>query len=168
MDRWEDRPTEVANLLNPAFTGALLRRSLEAFSAEARGGMPFGLAFLVLPMALHPGTARRFPARAASTPLHAWLQREENRDVLISFGERVRSLVPFTREALLFAAQRGIVVFDDDGRLTPGTAGLRGITNYREAGVEVKEAFRRSEFVGRWFALSGTTTTIFTILGVRP
>ncbi len=61
MDRWEDRPTEVANLLNPAFTGALLRRSLEAYSTEIRSGMPFGLAFLVLPMSLHPGTARRFP-----------------------------------------------------------------------------------------------------------
>ncbi|MEA2632425.1 MAG: ABC-three component system Middle Component 3, partial [Chloroflexota bacterium] len=45
------------------------------------------------------------------------------------FGERVRSLVPFTREAILFAAQRGIVLFDDDGLLRSGTAGLRGITN---------------------------------------
>ncbi len=168
MDRWEDRPTEVANLLNPAFTGALLRRSLEAYSTEIRSGMPFGLAFLVLPMSLHPGTARRFPARPASTPLHAWLQREENRDVLIAFGERVRALVPFTREALLFAAYRDVIVFDEAGLLRPGTATLRGITTYREVGDEVKEAFRRSEQVGRWFALSGTTTTIFTILGVRP
>lgn len=168
MDRWEDRPMEVANLLNPAFTGALLRRSLDTYSDEIGSGMPFGLVFLVLPMSLHPGTARRLPARPASTPLHTWLHREENRDVVIDFGERVQALVPFTREALLFAAQRGVVAFDDNGLLRPGTATLRGLTNYREVGDEVREAFRRSEQVGRWFALSGTTTTIFTILGVRP
>ncbi len=88
--------------------------------------------------------------------------------MLIAFGERVRALVPFTREALLFAAYRDVIVFDEAGLLRPGTATLRGITTYREVGDEVKEAFRRSEQVGRWFALSGTTTTIFTILGVRP
>ena len=106
MQPWSERPFEISNLLNPAFAGVLLRKSVEGYSAQARDGMPVELAFLVMPLCLHPGTVRRLPARAASTPLHAWLQREENRDVLIKFDERVRSLAPFTREALIFAAQR--------------------------------------------------------------
>ena len=33
---------------------------------------------------------------------------------------------------------------------------------------EIKETLNRAEFVGRWFALSGTPVTILTLLGVRP
>jgi hypothetical protein len=168
MPPWTERPTEVANLLNPAFIGALLRTAVKTYVSEAHKGMPFEAAFLILPFCLHSPTARRLPARATSTPLHAWLQREENRDVLVGLGERASALVPYTKEALLFASLRRMIVFDDDGRLQPGEANLRGITSYRNAGEEVKQALRRAKFTGQWFALAGTTETIFTILGVRP
>lgn len=168
MSPWSERPTEVANLLNPAFIGALLRTTVKAYVDETQRGMPFEVAFLVLPFCLHPTTANRLPARAASTPLHTWLQREENRDVLVGIGERSSALVPFTREALLFASLRGVIVFDDAGLLRPGVVNLRGITGYRSSGEEVRQALRCAEFMGRWFALAGTTETIFTILGVRP
>lgn len=168
MGPWDERPTEVANLLNPAFAGALLRLGLDGFSREAQAGMPFELAFLVLPICLHSGTTSRMPVSPSTTPIHAWLQRDSNRDMLISFPERLRSLVPFTREAILFAAQRGVISIADDGLLRAGPSRLRGITAYRNSGVEVREAARRAEFTGRWFALSGTTSTIFTLFGIRP
>lgn len=168
MPPWNERPTEVANLLNPAFIGALLRKAADGYTAEANAGMPYELLFLILPFCLHPTTASRLPARVTATPLHTWLQRDENRDVLISFADRASALVPFVREALLFAVQRAVIVIEDNGRLRPGASGLRGITSYRNSGEEVKEAIRLAEFVGRWFALAGTTATIFTLLGVRP
>jgi Family of unknown function (DUF6521) len=168
MNTWAERPTEVANLLNPAFIGTLLRKAVEGYAEETESGLPFELAFLVIPLCLHPDTVSRLPARAASTPLHIWLQREENRDVLVSFGDRVSALVPFTREALVFAGQRGVIAFDDSGRLRPGDAPLRGITTYPNTSDDIKQAVRRAEFVGRWFALAGTTATIYSLLGVRP
>ena len=172
MSPWVERPTEVANLLNPAFAGALIRTSVEGYVSESQNGMPFEIAFLVLPLCLHTGTATRLPASAAATPLHTWLQREENRDVLISFADRIMALVPFTREAILFAASRAVVAFDDAGRLRAGTAAWPKLSSYgnsyRNSGAEVKEAIRQAEFVGRWFALAGTTEFVFTILGVRP
>lgn len=168
MPPWNERPTEVANLLNPAFVGALLRKAVEGYTEESSDGMPFEMLFLVLPFCLHPATATRLPARAASTPLHAWLQRDENRDVLVTFPDRASALVPFVREALLFAAERGVLAVGDDGRLRAGANALRGITTYRTSGDEVRDALRLSEFVGRWFALAGTTATVFTLLGVRP
>jgi hypothetical protein len=168
MSPWAERPTEVANLLNPAFVGVLLRKAVDGYTAEAEMGLPFELAFLVVPLCLHPATVSRLPARAASTPLHTWLQREENRDVLVSFGDRVSALVPFTREAIVFAGQRGVITFDDTGRLQAGDGPLRGISTYPNTSDDIKQAVRRAEFVGRWFALAGTTTTIFSLLGVRP
>jgi Family of unknown function (DUF6521) len=165
---WNERPTEIANLLNPAFVGVLLRKAVDGYTEEANAGMPLELLFLVPPFCLHPTTASRLPARAASTPLHAWLQRDENRDVLLTFADRASALVPFVREALLFATERGVVAVGDDGWLRAGANALRGITAYRASGEEVKEAIRLAEFVGRWFALAGTTATVFTLLGVRP
>ena len=42
------------------------------------------------------------------------------------------------------------------------------MTAYRRCGPEVEEAVRKAAFTGRWFALSGTTATVFTLFGVRP
>jgi hypothetical protein len=162
---WHERPIELANLLNPAFTGAALRFAVAGYVKETEVGMPFELAFLIFPFCLHRATRSRLP-RAVSTLLHAWLQ--ENRDVLVLFPERSRSLVPFTKEAILFTCQREVLKVDDAGLLWPGDAGLRGITSYKTASDEAKEATNRAEFVGRWFALSGTPVTIYTLLGVRP
>jgi len=162
---WNDRPTEVANLLNPAFTGAALRMAVSGYFGETNAGMPFELAFLVFPFALHEATRSRLP-RAVSTLLHTWLQ--ENRDVVVQFPERTRSLVPFTKEAIVYTCQRDVLTVDDEGALHPGDAKLKKVAAYKTASNEVKEALGRAEFVGRWFALSGTPVTILTLLGVRP
>jgi len=162
---WDERPTEVANLLNPAFTGAALRMAVSGYLGESNAGMPFELAFLVFPFALHEATRSRLP-RAVSTLLHTWLQ--ENRDVVVQFAERTRSLVPFTKEAIVFACQRDILNVDDEGRIHPGHKKLKRLAAYRSASNESKKALGRSEFVGRWFALSGSPATLFTLLGVRP
>ena len=87
----------------------------------------------------------------------------------MQFPERSRSLVPFTKEAIVFAlVSRRVLTVEDAGLLQPGDAPLKGITAYKTASDEVKEAISRAEFVGRWFALSGTPVTIYTLLGVRP
>ena len=168
MSPWIERPVEISNLLNPAFAGVLLRKAVEGYRSEAEAGMPVELAFLVMPIGLHPGTAKRLPARPSSTPLHAWLQREENRDVIVRFEERVGSLAPFTREAIIFAAQRRVLDIDEGGRIVPGAEGLRGFTAFKNSGAEIKDAISHCLFVGRWLALSGTPATIYSLLGVRP
>lgn len=162
---WTERPTEVANLLNPAFTGAALRLAVAGYFGEAKAGMPFELAFLVLPFALHGATRSRLP-RAVSTLLHTWLQ--ENRDVVVQFPERTQSLVPFTREAIVFNCQRDVLALDDEGAIHPGEAKLKKVASYKTISNEIKEVLSRAEFVGRWFALSGSPVTILTLLGVRP
>ncbi|MDQ3331691.1 MAG: DUF6521 family protein [Planctomycetota bacterium] len=165
MEAWSERPVDLANLLNPAFTGVLLRTSVEGYVKEAKTGMPYELAFLVLPFSMHHRTTERLPIKVTSL-LQTWLQ--DNRDTLVMFPDRVRSLVPFTREAIVFACQRGILAIDAEGRLVSGDKKLKGITAYRTQGEEVTEAIKRSEFVGRWFALSGSPTMIYSLLGVRP
>jgi hypothetical protein len=155
-------------VLNPAFMGAILRKAVEGYVEHVPDGMPFELVFLVPAFALHPKTNQRLPVRAASTPLHMWIQRDENRDVLVALSDRLAALVPFVREAIIFAAQRNIITFATDGRLKPGERSLHGISSYRNTGEEIKEGIRLGEFVGRWLALAGSPATIYTLLGVRP
>lgn len=162
---WVERPTEVANLLNPAFAGAAMSLAVSGYHKEAKHGMPFELAFLVLPFALHSGTRSRLP-RAVSTLMHTWLQ--ENRDFLVDFAGRTQALVPFTRESLIFAHQRNILSIEDDGSILPGDTKLKKVNPFKKTSDEIKDSFGRAEFVGRWFALSGTPVTIYTLLGVRP
>lgn len=162
---WAERPAEVANLLNPAFTGAILGLAVSGYCRKANAGMPFELAFLLLPIALHEATRNRLP-RAVSTLLHTWLQ--ENRDVVVQFHERTRSLVPFTKEAIVFACQRGVLRVDDEGALHAGKEQLFKVASYKAVSDKIKATLNRAEFLGRWLALSGTPVTILTLLGVRP
>jgi hypothetical protein len=95
MTRWVDRPTEVANLLNPAFCGRLLIECAEQY----RRPLPFEFAMLVLPIVLHRDTRTKLP-RSVATSMLTWVER--NPEVRVGFAERVRDLAPFTREALRF------------------------------------------------------------------
>lgn len=165
---WNERPVEVANLFNPAYLGTVLRKAIEGYVGHVAEGMPYEVAFLVPAFALHPNTARRLPLRPGSTPLHMWLQRDENRDVLVALSDRITALVPFVREALIFSAQRHVIVFTDEGRLKPGEQALANVSPFRRTSDEINESLRLGELVGRWFALAGSTGTIYTLLGVRP
>ena len=173
MKDWEHRPTEVANLLNPAFVAVLLRQAVDGYESEAGGAMPFPLVFLVPAFSLHPPTAARLP-RAVKAPktgastFHPWLQNDDNRDVVVDLGRRVADVAPFVREALLFAGQRRVLEFDADGRVTAGRNKPYGVTGFVRLNEDVASAMKNSKFMGRWLALAGTDATIFALLGLRP
>lgn len=163
---WERRPQDVANLLNPAFDGFLLYTAVAGFQKEANDAMPFELAFLVLPFVLHKGTRTRLPSRV-TTHLATWLQ--EHRDVLLEFGERTAELVAYTREAIRFQTDHRLVKVDKNGRLRTGPATYkRGVGPYSQSTDEIADCVRAATSVGRWLALSGNSTTIFALLGIKP
>lgn len=53
---WEQRPLEIAYLLNPAFCGEIVRQCIPSYTSEARVGSTYTLTFLVLPIVLHSET----------------------------------------------------------------------------------------------------------------
>jgi hypothetical protein len=165
MESWQERPAEVANLLNPAFAGAVLRLAVDGYSKESGEGMPFVLSFLVLPISLHKATSERLPSKI-TVYLPQWIQ--DNRDILITFPKRMRTLVPYTREGIVFASQRKILMFGDDGSLQAGVKKLRGIKSYSKTGLNVPMVMKRATFMGRWLAVSGSPTTLYSVLGVTP
>jgi hypothetical protein len=168
MKPWWERPVELANLLNPAFCGFLVRSAVTSYTEVRPEGMPFALAFLVLPLVLHMNTRDALPA-SISTTLIAWL--EAHPEVRVDFDARVRSLTAFTREAVIFLMHRRLITFTD-GAMRLGSSELVGsqaaIDRMIRGSEETAACVRRARLVGRWLAQSGDAATVYALFGVRP
>jgi hypothetical protein len=166
MQAWSNRVIEEANLFNPAFCAALLAKMSEEFSKKTSRSVPFALSFLVLPIVLHRATREALPG-STITSLLPWVQ--ENREQLVDFVTRVQRLKAISREAILFGIQGQTLRITEDGSLTLGNK-YRSVTVKRTPlfTVEVRECVDRAGFIGRWFAVAGTTATIYAAWGVSP
>jgi hypothetical protein len=160
---WERRPVEVANLFNPAFCSILLRGAIYAFQNERDEGMPYALSFLVLPLVLHKPTRDALP-RTTSTRMHVWLQNKP--EIRIGLVDRIKQLTPITKEALIFSMRSNLIIVDGSGNLTLVNKRFKAIPWSND--TEPTICYGKSQFVGRWFAQAGDTSTILTMWGIRP
>jgi hypothetical protein len=168
MTAWHERAHEERHLINPAFCSVLLWHAGKGSSENTnlpRSSLSFTEAFLILPLVLHQKTRNSLPSRISSS-LPVWIN--DNPLVVESLPERARSLVPYTKEAIVFGGTGGLFRFEGDEML---------ITVQREPDIramvlrtskEVQQCMKKAHFLGKWFTHTGTPETIFTLLGVRP
>ncbi len=164
LPRWQERPREIANLFNPAFTALLLAKTLAGYASGKPTGMPVVLSYLVLPIILHPDTRDALP-RASSTNMYGWIAEHPHLKAL--FPARARKSIPFTQEAIRF----GIIY----GKLAVAGPSLdMGIRKFAlsaappDATDEVKVCLQKAAFIGRWFAETDSPHTILATWGIRP
>ncbi len=122
MLNWENRPIEIANLINPAFCSLLLHSSVGDFSREKKTGMPYALLFLVLPLTLHEPTRTSLP-NDTRISLAEWF-KEQPEEFGYTFVCQTRQLIPYTREAFMFGMQRGLFDTDENGNVIAKTGKL--------------------------------------------
>jgi hypothetical protein len=166
MQPWSARVVEEANLFNPAFCVTLLAKAADEFAKKANRPLPFPLAFLILPIALHQGTRSALPGSTV-TSLLPWVQ--DNREQLVDFAQRVQRLRPITREALLFGVQHQTLMLTAGGDVAVGPK--RQSATEKRTGLftdEARECVDRAGFLGRWLSTAGTTATIYAAWGVAP
>lgn len=166
MQSWSNRVVEEANLFNPALCAVLLAEASKDFISKASRPLPFALAFLVLPVVLHRSTREALPGSTV-TSLLPWIQ--ENREHLVEFSTRVQRLRAISREAILFGIQTRVLSLSTEGALVLGQK-RRSVTTTRTPlfTAEARECAERSGFLGRWFAVAGSTATIYAAWGVAP
>jgi hypothetical protein len=162
MTVWEERPIEVANLFNPAFCGETIRLCVKSYVNEAGSGLPYLLSFLVLPVVMYGDTRVTMVARRYAF-LYNWLQ--DHPHLRIEFAERVRELLPFSRESLMFLLQINALTLDDDGTLKPTQYRRKGVRSQNEDSI--KDCYDKAELLGKWFARAGDVTTIYAMWGVQ-
>ncbi|HON68950.1 MAG TPA: DUF6521 family protein [Phycisphaerae bacterium] len=165
MTVWTERPHEEANLLNPAFCCLGMTAAIAGYQAEANQGLPLGLAYMILPITLHKPTRDLLP-RNRRTSLPMWIQ--DNASVRVLFHERLISLKPFTREAILFGCSRAWITVQNNASLVTDRteAALRRACQSLEA--EPRDCVLKAIFVGRWLATAGTPATVMALWGIQP
>jgi hypothetical protein len=161
---WNERPSEEARNLNPAFCGELMVRAVSDYRKIKPQPFSFALSFLILPIVLHKATRDILPGRA-STAFVGWLA--DNGPFLAQLPDRVTRLVPVSREALLFLVQHNALRIEDGG-LVPGAKPLKLSEKLSQTTDDVAEARGAAALLGRWFANQGTATSILQGLGVSP
>lgn len=165
MRPWTDRTIEEANLFNPAFCALLIARCCKDFQ-KTQHRMPFALAFLVLPIVLHPGTRRALPY-STITSLHSWVQG--NGATIGALPQHARALTPYAREAIIYGIRNAILALDDSGNLIVGKAYIASLDLDSDAITpDVRESLERASFLGRWFAAAGSPFVVFSTIGVTP
>ncbi len=163
IPKWTDRPVTVANLLNPAFCGEILRVMIQAYEKETKKTMPFEIAFLVLPLVLHKKSRDTLP-KTISKNFYEWL--EENTMTKISLVSKIKDLLPYTREAILFLIYHNAIKISDNGELE--------FVKYRKSSLnyindsEVQEIYKKSQMLGKWLSKAGSTKTIYASIGIKP
>lgn len=165
MKPWSERPAELANLLNPAFGGLILFTAVKSFQEQAGHGMPYPFAALVLPLVLHKPTRESLP-RDTRTTLLSWLEGQQS--LLPHFAPRVTSVLPYTREAIRFVTARGVLRPATGGLLEVGDGRVGSSPRLASHSEEVGACLSRAQFVGRWLAQAGDTTTVYQALGIQP
>jgi hypothetical protein len=162
MKRWDLRPVELRNLFNPAFSGLLMLRAIEAYQEETEKGMPFSLTLLVLPLCLHRETRNVLTAGSRS---HLLRVVEHHPEVLVGFPERASSTLPFTFEGLGFAMQLGAIEVSSDGSIMKGSKRARRTL---AGSPEVIACQRVARYVGKSFGQIRDRVTVYATFGVRP
>lgn len=155
-------PADAAALFNPAYCAAILHRVSSGYQAIVGTGLPYALAFIALPVILHPASAECLPS-SSKTRLHNWLLG--NPEVLIGFAERSRSVAPFVRKAVEFGLQARVLQFMEPDLLAPLTANHVGKWEKRPYNVMTA---KKAIVLGKILSQIREAPTVFTLFGIRP
>jgi len=162
---WENRSVISANLLNPAFCGEVIRRTICGYNSDNENEkIPFSLLSLILPIVLHKDTRERMPLRS-STYFHSWV--EANEYLFIDFASRAKQLQPYSKESIMFLLNCNSIRITDKGTIEI-VEPYRKRTPRGLAIDEVKQILIKAELLGRWFRLTGNQQTIYMFLKIKP
>jgi hypothetical protein len=165
MISWASRPPEEKALLNPSFCSCLLWQAASGYSSAISALLPFDIAFLVLPMVLHRETRDSLP-KVVTTSLAVWLNEHPLSRSRIA--DRARMLCPFTKEAMMFGGRHGLFHLKNGAVMANSDWKKPIARNLKDSTDEVRICAKRAEFVGKWLAKAGSSSTVMAILGVRP
>jgi hypothetical protein len=163
LPNWEDRSVITANLLNPAFCGEIIRLVCAEHQKLSKKEISFAMIFIVLPLVLHKSTRDKLPKRKV-VRLHDWINSDS--ELKLGLAERIKYLVPYTRETLLFLYQQDILTFSEEGHLK--VLQLRKKKYPQSFTEEVKDILSKSAFIGRWLTTFPKEQMTYTILGIQP
>lgn len=160
LPNWEERPVTIAHLLNPAFCGEVIRRCIFGYQKAKDSAMPFHLAFLVLPIILNKRIRESLP-KTSGKNFVSWI--EENQIIKKDLPSIIKSVIPYSRECIMFLMMYRIINLNDNGD-------FEAVTKSKDLNEdnEVTECYKKAQLLGKFFAKAGTSQFIFINLGIKP
>ncbi|WP_143529999.1 three component ABC system middle component [Salibaculum halophilum] len=166
LEAWENRTPEERSLFNPAFLGALIFDFTKEHQKSRADGTPLTYTALALGLALHKPTRERLPS-STITSMYEWIQ--SNEDLRIGLDGRISGVMPYFREAFMFMLGREMISFADGHNIrTNKSRGGLPAAFLQDATTETKEIAKQMKFLARWFAKSGSETSVLAGWGVKP
>lgn len=161
IKNWNRRPSDVANLFNPAFCAALLNRVATGYAKSLPAGLPYSLGFIALPVLLYPPSADELP-NTSRTNFHGWLL--ENPQALIGFSDRATAMAPYIREGILYGLVNKVLQMNELCLLP---------TNQKKMKTWEKDPYNirysnDSQVLGKLLGQLADSTTVFALFGIRP
>lgn len=163
MKPWEERPQEVANLLNPAFCGRVIYESIKGYEENGKA-MQYPLCFLVLPIVLHPPTRATMSGRTRH--FQVWLN--SNQQIKIDLAIRARSLVPYAREAVTFLLQTETLIISGPAVLLTINKALKKKRRTGPESQDHADCIRAADVLGKWLSRIDSPSTVYASLGLMP
>jgi len=161
MQNWEERPFEIAYNLNPAYCTVLLNASIAGYQENKKEGMPYPIIFLILPLIIYKPIRDKLPSKNTSQDISLW--SKENQSILIDFDLKARELVPYTKEALIFAMRENVI---DLSRETGNFINQKPLKPKWEQST-LADCKQKAMVLGRWFSIF-SIETIYTNFRIRP
>jgi hypothetical protein len=148
---------------NPAFCTCVLREFVKSYVSVNSAGPEVPAVYLSLPVALSGDLAATFGGTNKNTGLLEWLGRSPQ--VQIGLADRLNASLNMVTDAVRFGCFTGTIALKPDARLQLGGAKFKksAIGMLDDAAAQ---ALKRSERLGYWFAMAGSTRNVFDIMGL--
>ncbi len=148
---------------NPAFCTYALVDFTRAYLSINEAGPELPTAYLALPVALSSDLAAAFGGTNKNTGLLEWLERSPQ--VQIGLVERVNASMEIVTDAVRFGCFAGVLALAEGVRLRLGDKKLKknAVSALNEGSAQ---AIKRAERLGYWFAMAGSTRTVFDSVGL--
>ena len=161
MKNWEERPFEIAYNLNPAYCTVLLNASIAGYQENKKEGMPYPIIFLILPLIIYKPIRDRLPCKNTNQDINLWLK--ENIGILVDFDIKVRELVPYTKETLMFAMRENVINISGE----TGNFINKKILKPKWKNSTSSDCKQKAKVLGGWFSASNIET-IYINFRIRP
>jgi len=148
---------------NPAFCAYAIVDFTKAYLSINEVGPEVPTAYLALPVALSGDLAAAFGGTNKNTGLLVWLERSPQ--VQVGLAERVNASMEIVTEAVRFGCFAGVLAVAEGARLRLGGGKLRKSAG-STLGDGSAQAIKRAERLGYWFAMAGSTRTVFDMMGL--
>lgn len=148
---------------NPAFCACALVSFTASYASLNPEGPEVPAAYLSLPIALSGDMARAFEGTNRNTGLLEWLER--NPQIHIALANRLNSSMTIVTEAIRFGCFSGVLQMDANARLRVGHKVIRKSALTKLSG-DPANAIKHAERLGYWFAMAGSTRSVFDMMGI--